>query len=252
MNKIEIIAHRGASAVCPENTMIAFERALELGATGIETDVQMSADGRLVLIHDETLQRTAGSEGWVKDFTYDTLRTLDAGSWFHADFAGEPIPSLEMLFNLVQGKRILLNVELKNGIVPYKGMEEKIIQVIREWNMEQQVVLSSFNHASLVKCKRIAPDIRTALLYMEKLYRPYDYAAKLEASGLHPYKLAVAKEEVTAALAQGIVTYPFTVNDPGDMELMMDMGVQGIITDLPDVLASLMTARTRSANIGIK
>ncbi|KAA8782575.1 hypothetical protein EC604_01775 [Paenibacillus amylolyticus] len=125
--------------------------------------------GRLVLIHDETLQRTAGSEGWVKDCTFDTLRTLDAGSWFHSDFAGEAIPSLEMLFNLVQGKRILLNVELKNGIVPYKGMEEKVIQVIREWNMEQQVVLSSFNHASLVKCKRIAPDIRTALLYMEKL-----------------------------------------------------------------------------------
>ncbi|MGO4530916.1 glycerophosphodiester phosphodiesterase [Paenibacillus sp. 2TAF8] len=245
MNKIEIIAHRGASAVCPENTMIAFERALELGATGIETDVQMSADGRLVLIHDETLQRTAGSEGWVKDCTYDKLRTLDAGSWFHSDFAGESIPSLEMLFNLVQGKKILLNVELKNGIVPYKGMEEKVIQVIREWKMEQQVVLSSFNHASLVKCKRIAPDIRTGLLYMEKLYRPYDYAAKLEASGLHPYKLAVAKEEVSAAVAQGIVTYPFTVNDPGDMEMMINMGVQGIITDFPDVLASLMTAWRR-------
>ncbi|WP_434750288.1 glycerophosphodiester phosphodiesterase [Paenibacillus amylolyticus] len=243
MNKIEIIAHRGASATCPENTMSAFERALELGATGIETDVQMSADGRLVLIHDETLQRTAGRVGWVKDCTYDTLRTLDAGSWFHADFAGESIPSLEILFNLVHGKRILLNLELKNGIVPYKGMEEKVVQMIREWKMEQQVVLSSFNHASLVKCKRIAPDIRTALLYMEKLYRPHDYAAKLEASALHPYKLAVAKEEVAAALAQGIVTYPFTVNDPGEMQMMIDMGVQGIITDFPDVLASLMTVR---------
>ncbi|WP_342551993.1 glycerophosphodiester phosphodiesterase [Paenibacillus sp. FSL R7-0652] len=245
MNKVEIIAHRGASAVCPENTMHAFERALELGATGIETDVQMSADGRLVLIHDETLQRTAGTTGWVKDCTYDMLRTLDAGSWFHPDFAGESIPSLEMLFNLVQGRRVLLNLELKNGIVPYKGMEEKVIQVIREWDMEQQVVLSSFNHASLVKCKRIAPDIRTALLYMEKLYRPHDYAAKLEASGLHPYKMAASEEEVAAALAQGIVTYPFTVNDPDEMKRMIEMGVQGIITDLPDVLVSLMTVRTR-------
>lgn len=245
MNKIEIIAHRGASAVCPENTMIAFERALELGATGIETDVQMSADGRLVLIHDETLQRTAGTTGWVKDCTYEKLRTLDAGSWFHTNFAGESIPSLEMLLNLVQGKRILLNLELKNGIVPYKGMEEKVIQIIQEWNMEQQVVLSSFNHASLVKCKRIAPDIRTALLYMEKLYRPHDYAAKLEASGLHPYKLAVTKEEVAAALAQGMVTYPFTVNDPAEMKMMLDMGVQGIITDQPDVLACLKMVQIR-------
>lgn len=245
MTKIEIIAHRGASAVCPENTMKAFERALELGATGIETDVQLSADGRLVLIHDETLQRTAGASGWVKDYTYDALRTLDAGSWFHSDFAGESIPSLDMLFNLVQGKRILLNLELKNGVVPYKGMEERVIQATREWKLEQQVVLSSFNHASLVKCKRLAPEIRTALLYMEKLYRPYDYAAKLEATGLHPYKLAAEKEDVSAALAKGIVTYPFTVNDPAEMQRMMDMGVQGIITDLPDVLVSQMAAKTR-------
>lgn len=245
MRNVEIIAHRGASAVCPENTMSAFERSLELGATGIETDVQMTSDGRLVLIHDETLSRTGGAEGWVKDTTYDQLRTRDAGSWFHAVFAGERIPSLEELFKLVQGKGTLLNLELKNGIVSYKGMEEKVIQAIRDWNLEQQVVLSSFNHASLVRCKRLAPEIRTALLYMEKLYRPYDYAAKLEASGLHPYKLAVTQQDVSAALAHGIVTYPFTVNDPAEMQAMIDMGVQGIITDAPDVLASLIKVPAR-------
>lgn len=245
MRNVEIIAHRGASAVCPENTMSAFERSLELGATGIETDVQMTSDGRLVLIHDETLSRTGGAEGWVKDTTYDQLRTRDAGSWFHADFAGERIPSLEELFKLVQGKGTLLNLELKNGIVSYKGMEEKVIQAIRDWNLEQQVVLSSFNHASLVRCKRLAPEICTALLYMEKLYRPYDYAAKLEASGLHPYKLAVTQQDVAAALAHGIITYPFTVNDPAEMQAMIDMGVQGIITDAPDVLASLIKVPAR-------
>ncbi|MCP1185669.1 glycerophosphodiester phosphodiesterase [Paenibacillus sp. 1781tsa1] len=245
MRNMEIIAHRGASAVCPENTMSAFERSLELGATGIETDVQMTSDGRLVLIHDETLSRTGGAEGWVKDTTYDQLCTRDAGSWFHANFAGERIPSLEELFRLVQGKGTLLNLELKNGIVSYKGMEEKVIKAIRDWNLEQQVVLSSFNHASLVRCKRLAPELRTALLYMEKLYRPYDYAAKLEASGLHPYKLALTQEDVAAALAHGIVTYPFTVNDPTEMQAMIDMGVQGIITDVPDVLASLITVPAR-------
>ncbi|WP_338587919.1 glycerophosphodiester phosphodiesterase [Paenibacillus sp. Y5S-9] len=245
MRNMEIIAHRGASAVCPENTMSAFERSLELGATGIETDVQMTSDGRLVLIHDETLSRTGGTEGWVKDTTYDELRTRDAGGWFHADFAEERIPSLEELFKLVQGKGTLLNLELKNGIVSYKGMEEMVIQAIRDWNLEQQVVLSSFNHASLVRCKRLAPEIRTALLYMEKLYRPYDYAAKLEATGLHPYKLAVTQEDVAAALAHGVVTYPFTVNNPAEMQAMIDMGVQGIITDVPDVLASLLTVHAR-------
>ncbi|WP_440110941.1 glycerophosphodiester phosphodiesterase [Paenibacillus sp. QZ-Y1] len=245
MKTIEIIAHRGASAVCPENTMAAFERSLQLGATGIETDVQMSKDGRLVLIHDETLARTTGTEGWVKDTPYDELRTLDAGAWFHADFKGERIPSLVELFELVQGKDILLNLELKNGIISYKGMEEKIVQSIRNWDLEQQVILSSFNHASLVRCKRLAPEIRTALLYMEKLYRPYDYAAKLEASALHPYKLAVTREEVVAALAQGITTHPFTVNDPAEMQVLIDMGVQAIITDVPDVLAALTVVHTR-------
>lgn len=151
MKRIENIAHRGASAVCPENTMVAFERSLQLGATGIETDVQLSSDGKLVLIHDETLSRTAGAEGWVKDNSVEELRTLDAGAWFHADFAGERIPSLDELFDLVRGKNILLNLELKNGIISYKGMEEKIIQAIRDWDMEQQVILSSFNHASLVR-----------------------------------------------------------------------------------------------------
>ena len=106
-------------------------------------------------------------------------------------------------------------------------------------------MLSSFNHASLVRCKRLAPEIRTALLYMEKLYRPYDYAAKLEASGLHPYKLAVTQEDVAAALAHGVATYPFTVNDPAEMQAMIDIGVQGIITDVPDVLASLIKVPVR-------
>lgn len=245
MKRIENIAHRGASAVCPENTMVAFERSLQLGATGIETDVQLSSDGKLVLIHDETLSRTAGAEGWVKDKSVEELRALDAGAWFHADFAGERIPSLDELFDLVRGKNILLNLELKNGIISYKGMEEKIIQAIRDWDMEQQVILSSFNHASLVRCKRLAPEIRTALLYMEKLYRPYDYAARLEASALHPYKLAVTREEVAAALAQGIATHPFTVNNPAEMQELIDMGVQAIITDVPDVLAALTAVQAR-------
>lgn len=237
---VEIIAHRGASAVYPENTMVAFDRALQLGATGIETDVQMSSDGRLVLIHDETLNRTAGAEGWVKDAAYEHLRSLDAGSWFDEQFAGERIPSLEELLDLIRGKNTLLNLELKNGIVGYRGMEEKVVHAVREWGLEEQVIISSFNHASLVKCKRLAPEIRTALLYMEKLYRPYDYAAKLEASALHPYKWAVTREEVAAALAHGITVHPFTVNDPAEIRAMMDMGVQAIITDVPDVMAALM------------
>ncbi|WP_245237043.1 glycerophosphodiester phosphodiesterase family protein, partial [Paenibacillus ihuae] len=170
MNSIINFAHRGASAVCPENTMAAFRKSLELGATGIETDVQMSSDGGLVLIHDESLNRTAGAEGYVKDRTLSQLLELNAGSWFGPEFKDERLPTLEELLDLLQKRDTVLNIELKNGIFMYPGMEEKVIAAVRDYGMSERVVLSSFNHYSLAYCKSLAPEIRTGILYGEGLY----------------------------------------------------------------------------------
>ncbi len=243
MNSIINFAHRGASAVCPENTMAAFRKSLELGATGIETDVQMSSDGGLVLIHDEGLNRTAGAEGYVKDKTLSQLLELDAGSWFGPEFKDERIPTLEELLDLLQERDTLLNIELKNGIFMYPGMEEKVIAAVRDYGMSERVVLSSFNHYSLAYCKSLAPEIRTGILYGEGLYRPWDYAATLQADALHAYHYAVLPEFVAEASEHHVVYHPWTVNDPGRMKELIEAGVAGIITDYPDVLSGLLAAK---------
>ncbi|MFD1955603.1 glycerophosphodiester phosphodiesterase [Paenibacillus thailandensis] len=233
-------AHRGASGYCPENTMAAFAKALELGANGIETDVQMTKDGRLVLIHDETLKRTAGADVWVKDITFDELQKLDAGSWYDERFAGERVPALEELLELVRGTDTIVNIELKNGLVPYPELESKVIAAVREFKWEDRTIISSFNHYSLALCNQLAPEIATGVLYMEGLYRPWEYAAAFGASALHPYRYTVKAEWVAEAAAKGISCNPFTVNEPDEMIRLIEAGVSGIITDYPDRLAALL------------
>lgn len=125
MNNIINFAHRGASAVCPENTMAAFRKGLELGATGIETDVQMTKDGGLVLIHDETLNRTTSGTGYVKDHSLAELLEVDAGSWFGPEFKDERLPLLEDLLDLLQGRDTILNIELKNGTFYIRAWRKK-------------------------------------------------------------------------------------------------------------------------------
>ncbi|WP_019003971.1 glycerophosphodiester phosphodiesterase [Cohnella laeviribosi] len=240
MKAVLNIAHRGASGHAPENTMAAFERCIELGATAIETDVQMTSDGSLVLIHDESLARTAGSPKLVKDVTLEELQRLDAGSWFDPAFRGERVPTLRELLELVKPYSLLLNLELKNGVVPYPGLEEAVVEEVRRFGMSDRVILSSFNHYSLVKCKRLAPEVRTGILYMEGLYEPWDYASRIGAEALHAYHYAVLPEWVAQAAERGIAYHPFTVNEPAEMRRLLAAGVSGIITDYPDRLAELL------------
>lgn len=240
MKAVLNIAHRGASGHAPENTMAAFERCIELGATAIETDVQMTSDGSLVLIHDESLARTAGSPKLVKDVTLEELRRLDAGSWFDPAFRGERVPTLRELLELVKPYSLLLNLELKNGVVPYPGLEEAVVEEVRRFGMSDRVILSSFNHYSLVKCKRLAPEVRTGILYMEGLYEPWDYASRIGAEALHAYHYAVLPEWVAQAAERGIAYHPFTVNELAEMRRLLAAGVSGIITDYPDRLAELL------------
>lgn len=240
MTQIINFAHRGASGVCPENTMAAFRKAIELGATGIETDVQMTKDGKLILIHDETLQRTTNGQGLVRDYTLEEIQQLDAGSWFNEQFREERLPSLEELLELAQERGIIVNIELKNGAIQYPELEEKVIACIRRYGMEDRIVISSFNHYSLVKCKSIAPEIRTGILYMEGLYKAWEYGRTVGADALHAYKYAVLPEWVEEAKAIGVVYHPFTVNDPEEMKRLIAAKVAGIITDFPDLLDRIL------------
>lgn len=240
MNPIINFAHRGASGYYPENTMLSFTKALELGATGIETDIQVTKDGHLVLIHDETLQRTGGTQEWIKDLTLAEIKEREVGGWLSPEFEGEEIPTLQELLELVKGTDIIINLELKTGIVMYPEIERKVTDAVRHFELSGQALISSFNHYSLVECKKLAPEIRTGILYMEGLYEPWVYAKGIGADALHAYQYALVPELVAAAKAAGVVYHPFTVNDPKVMQALLHAGVAGIITDYPDRLAELL------------
>ena len=237
---VQVIAHRGVSSISPENTMIAFERAIEIGADAIETDVQMTKDGQLVLIHDERLNRTTDGKGWVKDYTLAELKKLDAGSWYSSIYSKQTIPTLDELFTLIKPTSLWINLEIKDGFVLYPGIEEKIVSKVKEYQLEDRVIISSFNHYSIVKIKELASELKTAILYMEGLYQPWNYAKSLGAMALHPSKELVFPEIIHGAHEAGMKLYPYTVNDKNEMLALLNMGVDGLITNYPDRLILLL------------
>lgn len=229
----KIYAHRGSSAEAPENTMAAFKLAVEQGADGIELDIQMSADGHLVVIHDETLERTTNGVGLVYQHTYEQLQQLNAAAHFSEQVDDEPIPLLSQVLEMIAPTHLELNIELKNGIVPYTGMEEAVIRMVRDYGMEERVVFSSFNHYSLVKMAELAPDIELAALYMEGIYEPWNYALPLGIRALHPYFYAAHPEIVAGAQQAGMKVRPFTVDEERDLKKMIAIGVDAVITNYP-------------------
>ena len=239
----KIYAHRGASGYAPENTMAAFRKAVELGSDGIECDVQMTTDGRLVVCHDETLERTTDGKGFIKDYSYDELRELDAGSWFDGRFRNERIPRLVELLELVKDNNMLLNIEIKSGIVLYPGIEEKILAQVDAFRLQKKTIISSFNHYSVKKCRDIAPWARTGILYMEGLYKPWNYMDTLDCRYAHPFYLALAPEISKELKARGYKINVFTINDPKEAVRLAEMGVDGIITNFPDRIAEALDNR---------
>lgn len=234
-----IYAHRGASGVCPENTMAAFTRAIQMGAHGIETDVQMSKDGVLVLCHDERLERTTDGRGLLAGHTWEELQRLDAGSWFDPSFAGERLPRLEDLFALAAGTKLLLNLELKSGVVLYPGIEAEVVALIKDYGLRERVIISSFNHFSLVAIKRLDPEIETGILYMEGLVDPWLYARHVGADALHPLFYGVRPEIVAGAHEAGLRVNAWTVDEPAQAKALIQAGVDGLITNHPDRLLSV-------------
>jgi glycerophosphoryl diester phosphodiesterase len=236
-----IIGHRGIPHLAPENTMASFKLALEKGAGGLETDIQMTKDGELVLIHDETLERTTNGTGLVASHTLAELRALDAGSRFSPDFKNEKIPTLREFLEFVSGRELLINIEIKSGVVLYPGIERKLIEMLREFNMRDNVIISSFNHYSLVTCKELDDGLKTGILYMAGLVDPWIYAKRINADALHPLFYAVRSETIGGMKESGLLLNPWTVDDPKAMRGMVALGVDGIITNYCDVLSEIRT-----------
>ena len=226
----QIFAHRGYSASFAENTMGAFIEAEKAGADGLELDVQLTKDGEMVVIHDEKVDRTTTGNGFVKDFLYKEIRKLNANK---KGLKKEQIPSLKEVLEWLQSNKLICNIELKNGLIPYEGMEEKVVQLIRSYGLSDRIIISSFNHYSIVYCYRIAPEIETAPLFIEGIYMPWIYSQSIRAKGIHPKHSAMSDNILVNTMDNGIAVRPYTVNKDADMHRLFNINCTAIITDDP-------------------
>lgn len=234
-----VVAHRGYSSKAPENTMAAFEMALDVGSDGLELDVHLTKDGEVVVIHDHTLERTSNGVGIVEQYTLAELQKLDAGSWFSPEFAGEHLPSLREVCELVKDKDILFNVELKVGL-GFEQLNAKVAELLDEYDLHEKTVISSFNHYALVHFKQIRPKTRTGILYSAALVNPWEYAKSIGATALHPSHKGIIPEIVSGAQQSGVMVNVWTVDAPVDIERMKIAKVDSIITNVPERVQDLL------------
>ncbi len=240
MKKPLVWAHRGASGYYPENTLIAFEKAVELGADGIELDVHLTKDGQLVVIHDEWLDRTSDGSGWVKDYTLEELRKYNYNKTQpqveHAD-----IPTMREVFELIKPTQLTINIELKTGIVFYPQIEEMVLAMTKEYGMESRVIYSSFNHSSIVKIRALDPQAQTGFLYADGTLGMPEYGEKYGVNALHPalYNLQYPGF-VEECHRKHLDLNVWTVNDKEYMEMCIQAGVHAIITNVPDVVKKVV------------
>ena len=156
---IKNYAHRGFCSQYPENTILAFQKALEEGVDGIENDVQLSKDGHIVIMHDESVDRTTNGKGWVKDLTLAELKELDASEKFGSQFGVQRVPTLREYLELVKDQPVITNIEMKTGVFEYLEMEQMLVDMLREYKVEDRVLITSFNHFTIMRMKERAPEI---------------------------------------------------------------------------------------------
>ncbi|HWQ03501.1 MAG TPA: glycerophosphodiester phosphodiesterase family protein [Candidatus Nitrosotenuis sp.] len=242
MPKVWVVGHRGASGHAPENTLAAFRRAVEMGAGFIETDLHITRDAKLVAIHDATLERTTNGRGAVKDFTLAELQQLDAGSWFHPDFRGERIPSIEEVIAFARQADIGLFLEIKPD-APW-GIEHGLLAMLRGSGESHRVVVLSFSTGILRNVRRIDNTQVTGLLLdavpnggMNALF---DRVRETGARQLAPRGDVVSPEMIEQAQRHDLQVICWTVNEVADMRQLAALGVHGIMTDFPDRLAQVL------------
>lgn len=217
-----MIGHRGAAGHAPENTMKSFRVAWQMGVDMIETDVWSTSDGYLVCMHDRELSRTTDGVGNVDETTLDVLFNLDAG-------CGEKVPLLEEVLRFARG-RFGVNIELKAT-----GIEEAAVNLVIETDMLDQVIFSSFNHPSLGIIRALNDDAVTAVLVSTEIDQLAKYAGNLHANAVNPLFWLVTEELVKSSHEAGLKVYPWSINDEELITEQLMMGVDGVITDLPQL-----------------
>ncbi len=233
------IAHRGASGIAPEHTQAAIAQAIALGVDMIELDVQLSRDGELVVIHDHELQRTTSGSGLVREHDFAAIAALDAGSWFSRRFAGERVLSLAQVIHLVGG-RARLNVEIKAPAADWRELAGRLVTLLREREVLDATVLSSFEPGALRAVRQWADDARLGLLWSgPDLAAAWRAAGDLRAVSIHPHWTLVSTALIEEAHRRGLQVLVWTVNDVGVMRELLHEGVDGIMSDFPGRFAEI-------------
>jgi glycerophosphoryl diester phosphodiesterase len=235
----QIIAHRGASAEAPENTLAAYRRALAIGVHGVELDVNLSADGEPMVIHDHVLDRTTDGHGPVGARTLLELRQLDAGRWFGEAFAGERLLTLAEALDILRAVRVI--VEIKAGLGRTPGIAARVADVIRA-SAHREVTVSSFDHPLLVEVTAALPELDIAVLYTARPINPLRLAQEAGARTLQPYWFWLTPDVVTSAHAAGLRVETWVVDEPADQARVIDMGVDAVMTNHPRRLRETFAA----------
>lgn len=236
-SRVGIISHRGAAAIAPENTLAAFRLAIEQGVDFIETDVQLTADGVPVLMHDPTLDRTTNGSGPVGAHTFEEVRALDAGGWFDAGFAGETVPTLEEFLALLQPAPTRAFIELKGEWTPPEVAS--VMELLRENRLVYRVVLESFEVPNLEMVQQIAPEFARMLLTRELTYEVLATAVELRASAVGAREgLYLENPEFVGQIRRaGMGAVVYTLNADAQWQRAAELGLDFVITDDPVSLA---------------
>lgn len=250
MAKINVISHRGANKYAPQNTIPAFEKAIEIGVDGFETDVHFSYDRRIVICHNYTVDETSDGSGNVSSMTAERLRDLDFGSYFSDKFIGTKLPLLEEFLDLCKNDMIsVMNIEIKEPLNGDKTIADETINMVKEYGLFDKLLISSFDPEIIKQCKKVDPDCKTGFLYSpdksvtykKMLFNYVKFAKEIGADYLHPHFSLVNEKYVNKCHENGIGVNPWTVDADDTVKKMIDAGVDGIITNCPDSVNKIIS-----------
>ncbi|NCB02327.1 MAG: glycerophosphodiester phosphodiesterase [Spirochaetia bacterium] len=231
---MKIYAHRGYSGLYPENTMLAFRKAHLEDIDGIELDVQLTKDGTVVIIHDEKVDRTTNKTGLVCDYHIEELKTLNAAALYPHIIDFEPIPTFEEYCQWVKTTNLITNIEIKSGVIYYIDLEKKVVDIIKKYELEEQVIISSFNHLSLVDSKNISPNLPLAALVGHTMLKNAGYyCQKFGFSYFHPSYASLSKEIIEECHEHKVAINVWTVNTIEEISHCLTLSIDGIITNFP-------------------
>ena len=231
---MKIWAHRGASGYAPENSLESFKLAAVMGADGVELDVQLSKDNKLIVIHDEYIDRVSDGHGLVRDYTLKELQKYNYNR-MHPEYEHASIVELEEVLDLLKPTQLSVNIELKTGICFYRGIEDMVLRTVKNMGMEDRVLYSSFNHYTIRKVKEMSSQARTGILYSIGIYEPARYAAELGADALHPriYEWRYPRLAAEASKYDKKI-HVWTIDTLSEANECLESGCDAIITNYPD------------------